>query len=475
MNRIQLNIFFLVISAFGFSGLFLSSCKKKSFEGTIVFTLLKAEDITSAAAESKVQKFQSEIAAVTPDKPGLQPVVLTKEFYSARSPEISNDGTRMLFSALQKQDDSWQIWEMELGNLKSRQVTSLPEDCTDPAYLPNGRVIFSMQSVKENLNSGSAMVSCNSDGSDVRQVTFNPYCYHASTILKDGRVLAISKQLNQDNGDAVFMVLRPDGTKNELFYNAKAGSYPASRGWETEDGRIVFVESDKFKADYGDLISVNYNNPLHSSDNLSSSIEGDFKSVFPLKTRKLLVAYRKSESERFGLYQFDPETKALGKVIYESKDFDIDEVVAVEKRERSRKLPSEVDMGVKTGLILCQDVNFHDLNTSCDAKRAVVNKIRIMGRDSTLGEIGVENDGSFYLKVIADTPFQIQTIDDKGNVGGKPCKWLYLRPNERRGCIGCHEDHELVPENKVSMAVRNAPVSIPVHINKVVEKKVSLE
>ena len=84
-------------SAFGFSGLFLSSCKKKSFEGTIVFTLLKAEDITSAAAESKVQKFQSEIAAVTPDKPGLQPVVLTKEFYSARSPEISMTVTKCYF------------------------------------------------------------------------------------------------------------------------------------------------------------------------------------------------------------------------------------------------------------------------------------------------------------------------------------------------------------------------------------------
>jgi hypothetical protein len=103
------------------------------------------------------------------------------------------------------------------------------------------------------------------------------------------------------------------------------------------------------------------------------------------------------------------------------------------------------------------------------------NKIRILGKDSTLGEIDAEKDGSFYLKVIADIPFQIQTIDDKGNIVGKPCEWIYLRPNERRGCIGCHEDHELVPENKVSQAVKQAPVNIPVHISKVVEKKVSLE
>jgi len=271
------------------------------------------------------------------------------------------------------------------------------------------------------------------------------------------------------------MVLRPDGTKNELFYSAAAGRHPAGKGRETENGKIVFVESGSSNYDYGKLISINYNNPLHSGTDLSSSLEGDFISVFPLKTGKFLVAYRKSESDRFGLYEFDTDNKALGKLVYESKDFDIAEVVAAENRERSKKLPSEVDMGVKTGLILCQDVNFHDLTTSLNEKLSAINKIRIIGRDSALGEIDIEKDGSFYLKVIADTPFQIQTIDDKGNLIGKPCEWIYLRPNERRGCIGCHEDHELVPENKVSMAVKHAPVSVPVHISKVVEKEVSLE
>ena len=102
-------------------------------------------------------------------------------------------------------------------------------------------------------------------------------------------------------------------------------------------------------------------------------------------------------------------------------------------------------------------------------------KIQVAGRDSSLGVVQVEKDGSVYLKVIADTPFQIRTIDEKGNVLSGPCGWIWLRPNERRGCVGCHEDHEMVPENKVPLAVRNPPVNIPVHINKVVEKKVSLE
>jgi hypothetical protein len=102
-------------------------------------------------------------------------------------------------------------------------------------------------------------------------------------------------------------------------------------------------------------------------------------------------------------------------------------------------------------------------------------RIEIVGLDSTLGIVDVADDGSFYLKVIADKPFQLQTIDKNGRILNGPGGWIWLRPNERRGCVGCHQDPEMVPINKVPLAVKNSPVSIPMHINKVVEKKVSLE
>jgi len=452
----------------------LSSCKKSLPEGTIIFTEIsgKLKDINLTIQESAGQTFETRISALDPGKTGSNPEVLTAGFYSARSPEIAHSGDRMLFSARQKQSDTWQIWEMDLASLKSREITSLPENCYDPAFLPNGRILFSRESRSGEMNSGLAIFSCNSDGSDLRQVTFNPYGYSASTVLSDGRVLVICNQADSTANAAGFMVFRPDGTKNELFYKGLPGNHPGSKGRETATGSIVFVESDKIKSNGGELISINYNRPMHTYINLSTTTDGSFSSVFPLKSGKLIVCYRKSDSDMYGLYEFDPEKRTLGKLFYEAKDYDIAEVVAVEKHERQRKLPSEVDMGVKTGLILCQNVNFQDPHAP---RIEGVSKIRVVGIDSTLGEIDVEKDGSFYLKVIADTPFQIQAIDNNGNVIGNPCGWVYLRPNERRGCIGCHENNELVPENKVPLAVKNAPVNIPVHINKVVEKKVSLE
>jgi hypothetical protein len=242
---------------------------------------------------------------------------------------------------------------------------------------------------------------------------------------------------------------------------------------ETNNGRLVFIESDKSNPGEGNLISINYNRPLHSRVNLSSEIKGDFHSVFPQKSGRLLVSYRKSESDRYALYEFDPEKKELGKAIYSNNDYDVLEVVVTGKHERPKKLPSEVDMGVKTGLLLCQDINILDMQPSATFSKS--SKIKIVGIDSTLGSVDVAEDGSFYLKVRADKPFQIQTVDKDGHILRSPCGWIWLRPNERRGCVGCHEDPELVPANRVPLSVKKSPVIIPMHINKVVEKKVSLE
>ena len=148
----------------------------------------------------------------------------------------------------------------------------------------------------------------------------------------------------------------------------------------------------------------------------------------------------------------------------------------VEKHNRPKKLPSEVDMGVKTGLLLCQDINEIGIkSSSISSTFPKAGRIEILGADTTFGVVAVEEDGSFYLKVIADTPFQIQTIDEKGNVLSGPCDWIWLRPNERRGCVGCHEDPEQVPENRLPLSVKKSPVIIPVHIGDIKEKEISLE
>lgn len=477
MNRFKATIDFYFIMAIGIAGLFITSCSRKSTEGTIIMTRTSGslKNLSFSATDSQKSILRSEIVMVEQGKPEASQKVLTSSLYSARSPEISNDGQFMIFAGQKKEGDTWQIWETDLGNLKTRQLTKQKADCTNPAYLPLGRFIFTCHSATDSLKTNESIFTSNIDGTDQKQITYNPYVYVTSNVLSDGRILTIGVQKFPETGEQKFMVMRPDGTKSELFYKGSEGTTIKGPGFETDNGQIIFIESDKSNPDKGNLITISYNSPMHSRLNLTSEIEGDFRAVFPKPSGKLLVSYRKTKTDRYALYEFDAENKSLGKPIYSSNEFDVLEVVDAVKHIRPRKLPSEVNAVIKTGLIMCQDVNIeNDPMTMSGTILKNISKVEIMGIDSSLGVFNPSADGSFYLKVVADKPFQIRTLDENGKVVRK-CDWIWLRPNERRGCVGCHEDQDIVPDNRIPIAVKKAPVGIPVHVNKIKDKMIDTE
>lgn len=478
MNCKRAIILLKVILTVGLAGTFLTSCKNDSMNGMFVFTQVSVDSDSYQEANldyhtGEAWRYfpQARIVAINPDKPAESLIVLTEDFYSARSPEVSFDGKRLLFTAQQKQFEPWQIWEMDLDKLSLKQITAFQESCTDPAYLPGERLVFSKSSHDNTTGQAHALYTCNLDGSDVKQITFHPHADFASTVLQDGRVLFISRQLYPDSGDPLFLVMRPNGTKAELFYKGREDNELFSRGLETEDGQVFFIESGKSNSE-GEVITVNQNRPLHSRINLTSEIKGQFHSVFPLPSGKLIVSYRMSETDGYALYEFDPTEKVLGQPVYRDPEYHAMEPVMIAKHIRPRNLPSEVEEAKTTGLLFCQDINVSALLPESNmSSLEKAGKIRVLGIEKTLGEVLVEEDGSFYLKIIADTPVKLQTIDENGQLVNGPSAWIWLRPNERRGCVGCHEDHELVPENKVPLSVKKPPVYIPAELSEIIENK----
>jgi hypothetical protein len=457
--------------------LFVTSCSRNSTEDTLIITRTsgRVSNLSFSASTSRNINLPTDIIEVKPGRSDASPKVLTSSFYSARSPKISNDGQFMIFAGQKKEGDTWQIWETDLRNLKTNQLTKLKEDCTDPAYLPLGRFLFTSHSTTDSLKSNESIFTSTTDGSDQKRITFNPYMYLTSNVLNDGRILTVGIQKFPETGDQKFMVMRPDGTKSELFYKGNHGSIINGPGFETNNGKIIFIESDNNNPGKGNLITISYNRPMHSRVNLTSEIEGDFRAVFPQPSGKLLVSYRKTASERYGLYEFDVENKSLGKPVYSSNEFDVLEVVDAVSHTRPRKLPSEVNTVIKTGLIMCQDVNVtNEPKMFSGSLHKNIFKVEIMGTDSSMGTFKPSPDGSFYLKVVANKPFQIRTLDEEGKVIRK-CDWIWLRQNERRGCVGCHEDQDIVPDNRIPLAVKKAPVGIPIHVNKIKDKMIDTE
>ncbi len=432
----------------------LAACNSGKMEGTILVTEIPATSSFNSSPWSQPAG-EARIVAVSPENG--KATNLTGDFYSAISPEVSYDGQNMMFAAKKAADDHWQIWEMKLASGKARQLTSCETDCTNPSYLPIGRFGFTKLLKGEKVPDCNKIFTANLDGSNTQQVSFSPQTFAELTMLKDGRFIAMEKQVFPEEGEQKIMVMRPDGTKLEFFYKSEEGSYVQSKIVETDSEEIIFVENSETGSD---IVSLSYNLPLHSHKVLTNDVEGEFNSVETDKDGKLLTTFRKSDSDNFSLYEFDPASGSFSE-LHKREGYQVVDAVLVKAVQRPRNLPSEVQLQEPAGLLMCQDINFtgiESIEAGPDQLKAA--KVEIMGIDSVLGIVEVEEDGSFYIKVEADQPFRIQTLSADNEVLRGPGSWYYLRPNERRACVGCHTGPEVAPFNRQPLSVLKDPVII---------------
>ena len=75
-------------------------------------------------------------------------------------------------------------------------------------------------------------------------------------------------------------------------------------------------------------------------------------------------------------------------------------------------------------------------------------------KESVLGEAPMEEDGSFYIAVPPDKPVRFEVLDAAGRVVRAQRSWIWARSGEEHGCVGCHEDRAVAPENRWPMALR---------------------
>ena len=118
----------------------------------------------------------------------------------------------------------------------------------------------------------------------------------------------------------------------------------------------------------------------------------------------------------------------------------------------------------KTGTLLCLDVYNSRIPALAGIPPGSIRRVRVTTRNSAgeelSGEAPVMSDGSFFVEVPADTPMRIHLLGDGGNAVASFESGIWVRPNENHGCIGCHEDPDMAPENRQPLAVQRPPVSL---------------
>lgn len=418
----------------GIASVMALSCSHNSYEGKIV------------AVEG------ANLIAIDPLNPDKPAILLSKDFVSAGSPSVSHEGRYLYFQGKQNENDPWQIWVMDLQKKSSSQVSDLPENCIHPASLPDGSVVFSREGEVKDVGVLD-LWHCGRDGSGLNRITFNPAANLHASVLWEGRVLYSSSEQYPVPKNAALMVMRPDGTKSEIYSRGSGALFPSGKATESANGYVYFISSG------GKLSRLKHKRPLHTFENLSEGIAGSFASVIPFEENGCLVSYQPSEGEAYGLYRFNPDTRETPTLLYQGEADVTDPVLIAAMPERPRILPSAVNPSDATGLLMSQDINHSQEPVHPGITGdTVADRIRVSTLEEELGIIEVKADGSFYLKMDADTPFRIETLNKQGETVRGPSDWIYLRPNERRGCVGCHADPELAPKNFQPLAVKEDPV-----------------
>ncbi|MEN8201026.1 MAG: hypothetical protein ABFS28_00425 [Bacteroidota bacterium] len=425
----------------GIASVLCLSCSSNSYEGKIVAVELAGEDPESA-----------QLVLLDPEKPEKEGTLILKDFNSASAPNLSHEGRYLYFQGKEEGGDPWQIWMLDLKKKDLTRITDLPENCTDPASLPDGTVIFSRESQIQGTEVND-LWKIHRDGCCLTRLTFNPAKNLYASVLKEGRVLYSSTQVYPETQEADLMVMRPDGSKSEIYSGGNFDLHPSSGGSESRDGYIYFISGQ------GQLSRVLHRRPLHTFENLSKAIPGNFAAVKPLNDGSCLVSYRPSDNESFGLYRFDPGSDQVPTPLFQTENRLSDPVAIAAMEMRPRILPSPVDPGNPTALLMSQDINHSMLQVRQGLMGdTLADRIRISTLEGELAVVECKEDGSFYLKVDADQPLRFETLNSQGEIVRGPSDWIYLRPNERRACTGCHADPELAPRNIQPLAVKEDPV-----------------
>jgi hypothetical protein len=425
----------------------------------------------------------SRLARFAPSDPA--PHSLTPEFFAAADPRTSFDGARVLFAGKKTADASWQIWEMNVDGTGTRQITRSDGDCVKPAYLARGFIVYTARPVegvklttaRTSSNAPSAAHATNRpdagsqlwvsklDGSEAHPITFGPGDFQSETVLKNGLILASARSpLVTSRGqpaDRELYTLRLDGTG--LATLRCDHQHPAIRhgAQELDDGAIVFVKTSlTSQSSDGQLAWIPrgalHNSPLTVPPVLAASPQ-------PLGGDQLIVTRESTGGARgetkSTLYAFDAAAGKFGKILYEDRNFAPVNAVPVAAHESPRWYWSTLNPDLKRGYFICLN-GYLTANVPHGKIAAKLARIRVLTldaatqRESLLGEAPMEEDGSFYIAVPPDRPVRFEELDAAGHVVRAQQSWIWARSGEEHGCVGCHEDRAVAPENRWPMALR---------------------
>ncbi|MBT3202299.1 MAG: hypothetical protein HN350_20560, partial [Phycisphaerales bacterium] len=301
-------------------------------------------------------------------------------------PDLSFDGTKVLFSFKPAKDNSYHLYEIGIDGSGLKQLTDSVYDDNDPIYLPDGHIMFTTTrgntTVRCTRYSWSTVLArCDADGKNVYILSRNNEPDWLPSLLSDGRVVYTRWEYTEKNVMRIqgLWTVYPDGTKVDVlwgnmsvwpdhlasprqipgtsqimfsgvghhrWHNGSVGIVDPAKGREYPDG-LTKVTPDVAFAESGDGPGKL---PLASKTYHSSGKWGSYKNPYPLSKDLFLVSIHKGAinkakskqlplTEYFQLYLMD--TDGNRELVYKGK-YNIFHAIPVKPRKRPTVRPSSV-------------------------------------------------------------------------------------------------------------------------------------
>jgi len=442
------------------------------------------------------------LSPISPD--GIVTPITNFTGASISDPSVSFDGKTILFSMRPSGGTNRNIYEIKPDGTGLRQITSGGGHDFDPLYLPDGRIMFTSSRDGEmdeyNHAPSEHLYVCDADGSNLERVSFNQSDDFDPTLLPDGRIMFTRwEHFGTMNRFPLFFT-NPDGSGTFHLYGPHSRNF--FHPTPTPDGRLLAVESTMIEEDAGPLAILKTEqgpaDPLIGPtsthwDVFTVQVNNDgapwpygaFKYPHPIGPNRYVASYSLPAATEgdagtpgapdYGLYTFsltqsgagtqsEPATFTLADMTFLYNDPAMNEYDAqlLAPRPKPPTIPTVVDRNVDYGTFLAQDVFNRGTNDGQERPQRGVDPIDsiavIAARPTMAGEpndfsandfekralIGfapVQSDGSFRIRVPANTPISFATLDQNGRGFVVKRTHLSVRPGEEfNRCVGCHED-----------------------------------
>jgi hypothetical protein len=451
------------------------------------------------------------IARFDPADPGKGATSLTSSFAAAGRPDVSFDGKRILFVGRRSAGDPLSLWQMNgdggepepialssghaAGDASDRSVARLLAGQADVSQAIYLSTIYTIDATEPLYQIGfhsradgtraGALFTCRMDGTRLRRITFEPLGVDGLVQLSDGRLIT-SRLLGANAEGTDLMMVHTDGA--DWFPFAGVHGPPAVRSMpcETPDGWVVYVESAAGSGDAGgSLAAVRRTRSLRTRRVVAAGADGLFRDPWALSDGSLLVSYRAmdpvtgrspdSARASYGLYRLDESSGVPPTAVYDDPDWHELDAHVLGPRRIPDGRSSVVDDRADYGHLYCLDVYQTDREEGKTIRPGQIRRVRVYRalmppdaedgapaapdhpRETLLGEVPIEKDGSFFLELPARAPVRLETVDELGQVLQSMQSWVWVMPKGRRGCIGCHEDREMTPPNRHVLGLRQRP------------------